>query len=407
MRARPSAAAAGGFNLAQFATPATIGFIGFLTLVDLFATQAILPTLAIQYNVTPAAMGSAVNASTMGMAVSGLAMVFLGGRINRRMGVWVALALLSIPTLLLASAPGLGAFTALRIVQGLFMAAAFSLTMAYLSERCTAAQSATALAAYITGAVASNLVGRLVAGSIADAIGVAGNFYFFAALNLAGAGLAFIALKNAPPLMSGSDVTRAPLAVMADHLRNGCLRTTFAIGFLILFAFIGAFTYVNFVLAREPIGLSPMALGLVYFVFLPSMATTPLAGRIASRYGARLSFYVSLGLAIAGLPLLLSTALPLVLAGLAIVGVGTFFAQATATGFVGRAAKSDRAAASGLYLSSYYLGGLAGSVVLGQIFDRFGWPATIAAIALSLGAAAGLAAMLRPSTAEPIVTLAA
>lgn len=407
MRARPSAAAAGGFNLAQFATPATIGFIGFLTLVDLFATQAILPTLAIQYNVTPAAMGAAVNASTMGMAVSGLAMVFLGGRINRRMGVWVALALLSIPTLLLASAPGLGAFTALRIVQGLFMAAAFSLTMAYLSERCTAAQSATALAAYITGAVASNLVGRLVAGSIADAIGVAGNFYFFAALNLAGAGLAFIALKNAPPLMSGSDVTRAPLAVMADHLRNGCLRTTFAIGFLILFAFIGAFTYVNFVLAREPIGLSPMALGLVYFVFLPSMVTTPLAGRIASRYGARLSFYVSLGLAIAGLPLLLSTALPLVLAGLAIVGVGTFFAQATATGFVGRAAKSDRAAASGLYLSSYYLGGLAGSVVLGQIFDRFGWPATIAAIALSLGAAAGLAAMLRPSTAEPIVTLAA
>ncbi|MEQ8934343.1 MAG: MFS transporter [Amphiplicatus sp.] len=407
MRAKPSAAAPGGFNLAQFATPATIGLIGFLTLVDLFATQAILPTLAIQYGVTPAAMGAAVNASTIGMAVSGLAMVFLGGRINRRMGVWIMLALLSIPTLLLASAPDLGTFTSLRVIQGLFMAAAFSLTMAYLSERCTAAQSATALAAYITGAVASNLVGRLVAGSLADAVGVAGNFYFFAALNLAGAGLSFAALKNAPPMISGSGVARPPLAVMADHLRNGCLRTTFAIGFLILFAFIGAFTYVNFVLAREPISLSPMALGLVYFVFLPSMVTTPLAGRLASRYGARLSFYVSLGLAIAGLPLLLSTTLPLILAGLAVVGVGTFFAQATATGFVGRAAKSDRAAASGLYLSSYYLGGLAGSVVLGQIFDRFGWAATIAVIALALGAAAGLAALLRPSTAEPAATVTA
>ena len=108
-----------------------------------------------------------------------------------------------------------------------------------------------------------------------------------------------------------------------------------------------------------------------------------------------------LGLTLAGLPMLVSTSLPLVLAGLAIVGVGAFFAQATATGFVGRAAKHDRAAASGLYLSSYYLGGLAGAALLGRVFDAFGWPATVAAIAASIALAGALAAMLKPSTAEP------
>ena len=49
-----------------------IGLTAFLTVVDLFATQAILPSLTRHYNVTPAAMGFAVNASTMGMAVAGL-----------------------------------------------------------------------------------------------------------------------------------------------------------------------------------------------------------------------------------------------------------------------------------------------------------------------------------------------
>ena len=49
-----------------------IGLIAFLTVVDLFATQAVLPSLTRYYNVTPAAMGFAVNASTMGMAVAGL-----------------------------------------------------------------------------------------------------------------------------------------------------------------------------------------------------------------------------------------------------------------------------------------------------------------------------------------------
>ena len=49
-----------------------IAVIGFLTLVDLFATQAILPSLAQSYEVTPAQIGLAANASTLGMAISGL-----------------------------------------------------------------------------------------------------------------------------------------------------------------------------------------------------------------------------------------------------------------------------------------------------------------------------------------------
>ena len=74
----------------------------------------------------------------------------------------MSLALLAIPTALLAVAPGLGTFTLLRIVQGVFMASAFTLTLAYLGEEYSAADAAGAFAAYITGNVASNLIGRLI-----------------------------------------------------------------------------------------------------------------------------------------------------------------------------------------------------------------------------------------------------
>lgn len=89
---------------------------------------------------------------------------------------------------------------------------------------------------------------------------------------------------------------------------------------------------------------------------------------------------------------MLLPSLSAVLIGMVLVGVGTFFAQAIGTGYVGRAAKNDRAAASGLYLASYYLGGLAGAVVIGQIFDRYGWSASVTAIGGSL-VLAGLLAM--------------
>jgi len=93
--------------------------------------------------------------------------------------------------------------------------------------------------------------------------------------------------------------------------------------------------------------------------------------------------------------------LPAVLIGLALIGVGTFFAQATATGFVSRAAMGDRAAASGIYLACYFLGGLVGSAVLGQVFDRLGWTACVAGLAIALAIGAGLATLLKKPRSAP------
>jgi predicted MFS family arabinose efflux permease len=366
-----------------------IGLIAFLTVVDLFATQAILPSLAKHYNVTPAAMGLAVNASTLGMAVAGLAVAFFSRRLNRRAGILIALCVLAIPTALLASAPDLTTFTILRIVQGLCMASAFTLTLAYLGEECSAMAAGGAFAAYITGNVASNLIGRLVSAGVADHLGLAANFYFFSALNLAGAVLVYVTIRSTTP--NASDATTSPLGAWMAHLRNPPLRAAFGIGFCILFVFIGTFTYVNFVLVREPLSLAPMALGFVYFVFLPSVITTPFAGAAVQRFGTQPTFWSALALAGLGLPLLLLPNLIAILVGLTLIGIGTFFAQAAATGFVGRAATTDRGSASGIYLACYFLGGLVGSAVLGQLFDSFGWEACVAGIGLVLIVAGGLA----------------
>src|SRR5262245_24266127 len=149
-----------------------IGLMAFLTVVDLLATQAILPSLAQAYQVTPAAMGFAVNACTIGMAVAGLAVALLSRKLDRRRGILVSLTVLTIPTALLAVAPDLTTFTLLRIAQGICMASAFTLTLAYLGEECSMADVGGAFAAYITGNVASNLVGRLISAAVADHFGL-------------------------------------------------------------------------------------------------------------------------------------------------------------------------------------------------------------------------------------------
>lgn len=382
------------FDLGALFSTFVIGVTAFLTVVDLFAAQAILPSLAAHYGVTPSAMGVAVNATTLGMAASGLGVALFSARINRRAGIMWSLFLLAIPTVLLAHAPDLTSFSLLRAAQGVLMAAAFTLTLAHLGERCSQRAAAGAFAAYITGNVASNLLGRLVAAGLVDNFGLAANFYVFAALNAAGGVLVFFTIRNAQhkgvPMMAP-----APLAAFATHLANPALRTAFAIGFLILFAFIGVFTYVNFVLVQPPFAIAMMSLGLVYLVFAPSILTTPLAGRMVQAFGPRIAIWFGLATAMLSLPLLLGENFTLVLAGMALAAVGTFFAQAVATGFVNLAATTDKGAASGLYLASYFLGGLVGSAVLGQLFDRFGWEATVAGVGVALLLACALAVHLQ------------
>ena len=89
----------------QFGRQAVIAAIAFLTVVDLFATQAILPSLVAAYRVSPAAMGTAVNASTFGMAVAGLVIAYFSRRIDQRRGIVASLVVLSVPTALLAFDP--------------------------------------------------------------------------------------------------------------------------------------------------------------------------------------------------------------------------------------------------------------------------------------------------------------
>src|SRR5439155_276237 len=84
-----------------------------------------------------------------------------------------------------------------------------------------------------------------------------------------------------------------------------------------------------------------------------------------------------------------------------------FCSQASAPGFVGRAATADRGSASGIYLACYFFGGLVGSAVLGQLFDHFGWSACVAGIAVALAVAALLTVRLKMPAAQPAMAAVA
>jgi len=156
------------------------------------------------------------------------------------------------------------------------------------------------------------------------------------------------------------------------------------------------------VLTRSPISLSTMQLGFVYFVFVPSIIATPFAGLASGRLGARTVIIAALLVALAGLPASLVPDIRFILAAMVLLAAGTFFAQAAATGYVSRSSGAARGAAGGIYLASYYSGGLIGSIVIGQVFDHLGWTAVVIVLGLALIAGCILAAFIAEPHSRPI-----
>lgn len=73
--------------------------------------------------------------------------------------------------------------------------------------------------------------------------------------------------------------------------------------------------------------------------------------------------------------------MPAILLGLALCCSGTFVAQSASTSYIGTVAHEARAAAVGLYVLFYYVGGSFGAAVPGGFWNRGGWPACVGLIA--------------------------
>ncbi|MFL6715187.1 MAG: MFS transporter, partial [Burkholderiaceae bacterium] len=87
---------------------------------------------------------------------------------------------------------------------------------------------------------------------------------------------------------------------------------------------------------------------------------------------------------LAGLVLTLSHAMPLIVLGVAMLTFGFFGGHSVASCWVGRRALENRALASALYLSCYYLGSSVIGSAAGWVWEAGGWPGVVAALGACL-----------------------
>lgn len=350
---------------------------GAAAFLSLYAPQSLMPLLHDWLGANAAMAGLIVSAGTFGVAVAAPFAGLLADRVGRQRVIVLAAFLVVVPTTAVALAQNPTQLIVARLVQGFFLPGIFGVTVAYIGSEWPPAQARQVTALYVAGTIGGGFCGRFLSGVVAEFSSWQWGFAVLALgqLLLAIAIRAWLAPERERVVRSG-----AALKTMATLLRRADLRGAYAVGFTLLFALVGGFTYVTLRLAQPPFSLGPAALSAIFAVYLVGVTITPLSGRLLNRYGHARVLQLAWAVTILGLLLSLLPNLAVVFS-LALFSAGLFIAQTTATSFVAEASGAARATSVGLYVLCYYLGGSVGGVLPAALWTHFGWPGVAALIA--------------------------
>jgi len=342
-----------------------------------------LPMLEALFHASKTAVGMTVSAATQGVALSAPIFGALAERLPRKRVIVFAALGVSVPTLLAATSGSLAQLIFWRFLQGITVPGIIAVVITYIGEEWPPDRVALIMSFYVSGTALGGFVGRLTGGIVADHFNWRVSFLVLGTASLAGAAAiaAWLPRGTRKPASAARVSNQRFIYQLQGLLRSRRLVATFAVGFNVLFAMVGVFTWITFYLSAPPFNLSTTALSSLFFVYLIGLVVTPAAGYLITRAGLRAGIAGAIVCSIAGVLLTLKPSLPVVIIGLALLSSGVFIAQTASSSHLRVAAPAGaRVTAAGLYVTCYYLGGATSGVLPGAFWAIGGWPACVAFI---------------------------
>ncbi|CAN5168443.1 MFS transporter [soil metagenome] len=370
---------------------------GVATFAQLYSPQAVLPQISAGLGIGAADAALMVSAATVGLALGVIPWSMVADRIGRVRAISISVTVATALGLLVPFLPGYEFLLIGRALEGFALAGVPAVAVAYLTEEVEVKHAARAAGTYVGGTTIGGLLGRLVAGPVAEILDWRAGVFTVAVL----CGIAAVGfVKLAPPprgfAPTRGRTIRGVIQKLFANLRSPRQLMIYAQAFLLMGGFVAMYNFLGFRLTAAPFHLPQTVVSLVFLAYLAGTWSSSRAGAEATRFGRKPVLLASIAIMIVGVAVTLSSNAVLVLVGLVIATAGFFGAHAITSGWVGSEANDGKAQASSLYNLFYYGGSSVFGWFGGVAFDAYGWSGVAVTIMiLAALAAAGATLVLR------------
>jgi predicted MFS family arabinose efflux permease len=360
------------------------------SVANLYYAQPLLHTLAVSFGVSKGTAGLLVTFSQIGYVLGLALLVPLGDLLERRGLITTTLLFTAAGQAAAADAPGFGVFAACIVVVGVTACMAqvivpMSSTLAAEHER------GSVVGTVMSGLLIGILLARTVSGVIAGAFGWRTVFV------VAAVGMLLLAatLRRFLPRVPSLEQMRYR-SLLASVLRlvmeEPVLRQRMVLGGLAFGCFSVLWTSLAFLLSGPPFHFGNTTIGLFGLAGVAGAAVAPVAGRLADRGHGRIAATGALASLLGswGLLALGRDQVPLLLAGIVVLDLGTQGIHISNQSTIYAVRPEARSRLTTAYMVAYFLGGAVFSAITSVIYSSGGW----SSVCLLGAATAGLALLV-------------
>ena len=370
-----------------------LGLAGFVVMADNWVVSPILPAIARSLEISPVRAGLLITAYMLPFGLFQLVFGPLADRYGKKQVVTFSMLLFTIGTGLCGLGLGLFDLGFYRAVTGAFAASVMPVSLALIGDAVPMERRQQAIGTFMGIAFLGQGLSMAIGGSIAYFVSWRGVFFTYAALSVISTFLLLVSGRHAA---SARNPRSAFIKPYVELLRNQkSLLVYFVVlveGILIVgsFSYLGAYTDFLFHYNYFTIGLILTAFG------AGAVITGRLVGRIVPRIGRLNALSAGLLSATAADFLLLAAGKsPAVLvAGVALLGIGFMLAHSTLLTIATEFARMARGTAMSLVAFCFMGGGGVGTAIGGKLIASFGYAGfyvIYGAVLLGLVAAARIA----------------
>ncbi len=335
----------------------------------LYEHQPLLPLLAQQWG---RSLSDTALLTTVTMIPLALAPLFYGyvlERFSSRSMLVGGFTLLLITQAILSTAPGYAWFLVLRGIEGLLLPAIFTALMTYTSSLGGAQYARRNIGFYIAATIIGGYLGRTVTGLVTDLASWQAAFWMWSALAL----LAVVSLTRLDSDPRGQ-LIKISWSEVLSLVRKPVNREGLAAAFLLFFVSASMMNFLPFRIFEIEPEISTGQMAQVYTGYLVGAVISVFATRIVGWFGhERRTLLVAAGLYFTGVWLFTSDNLGLLYFAMFVLMGGMFSIHSVLSGYLNHLEPERKGMINGLYVSSYYSGGVLGSFLPGLVYQSAGW----------------------------------
>jgi YNFM family putative membrane transporter len=350
---------------------------GLSVFAQLYLFQPILPEITQHFKITPATSSLLVSASTIGMGFGLFIFAFKADSMSRKRLMTIALVSSSVLTLLSSF---LGSFTwlvAINFAKGMLLSGVSAVALAYLSEEVSTAVFGFAVSLYLSGNTFGGMAGRVVTSLISGWTGWRIAVVFIGVASLV---LGLIFSRRFPEsrfFKSQNNSIKTRLRQMKQMLKDVFLLRLYFVGFVLMGSFVSVYNYLGFRLEAAPFFLPHYVTASIFLMYTFGIVGSLITGKLSDKYLPLKIIRVFLLLIIAGLLMMMSQNIFVLVLGLGLFTLSFFGVHSMASQMVSKRVVEGKSSATSLYWLFYYIGSSVMGSFTGIIIHRNSWYAFV------------------------------